>query len=66
VDRILGVSQQEVQEAARRHVDGERLIVVVVGDLARIEEPVRARALGPVRVLSVEDVLGPKPGLSGN
>ncbi len=37
------------------------MLVVVVGDRATIEDGVRALDLGPVRVLSIEDVLGEKP-----
>jgi predicted Zn-dependent peptidase len=66
VDRILSVSQQEVARVARRYIDPERVLVVVVGDRATIEEPVRALNLGPMRILSLEDVLGPAPALGGN
>ncbi len=61
VDEILAVSPAQVREVARRYVDPGRVVVVVVGDRARIEEEVRALGLGPVRILTVEDVLGPKP-----
>lgn len=64
VARILGVTPIQVEAAARRYVDPSTMVVVVVGDRAKIEAGVRALKLGPVRVLSVEDVLGKKPQLA--
>lgn len=63
-ERILAVTPAEVREAARRYLDPERVAIVVVGDRAIIEEPVRALGLGPVEVLSTVDVLGEVPELS--
>ena len=63
VDRILAVTQREVQDAARMYVTPDRFVVVVVGDREKIESGIRALNLGTVRVLSVEDVLGPKPAM---
>lgn len=60
---VLAVTPAQAQEAARKYVDPDHMIVVVVGDLARIEAPVRALDLGPVKVLSVRDVLGAPPEL---
>jgi hypothetical protein len=37
------------------------MAVVVVGDRARVEAGVRALNLGPLRVLSIVDVLGSPP-----
>ena len=62
-ERILAVTAADVQAAARRYVDPGNVAVVVVGDRAAIEADVRALGLGEVRVLSVEDVLGPVPEL---
>jgi zinc protease len=63
VNRILAVTQRDVQQAARRYVTPDRFTVVVVGDRAKIEAGIRALKLGTVRVLSAEDVLGPKPAM---
>jgi zinc protease len=54
---IEAVSADDVQAAARRYLDSSRFIAVVVGDLSRIEAPIRAAHLGDVRTLSVDDVL---------
>jgi predicted Zn-dependent peptidase len=63
VDRILAVSQGEVLDVARRYVDPETMVIVVVGDREAIEDDIRALNLGPLRILSIEDVLGEKPEL---
>ncbi|MBE0594595.1 MAG: insulinase family protein, partial [Gemmatimonadales bacterium] len=63
VDRILAVTQREVRDAARMYITPDRFVVVVVGDREKIEPGIRALNLGTVRVLSVEDVLGPKPAM---
>ena len=47
----------EVQRAARRNIDPDRAVIVVVGDAARIRD--RLTAFGPVRVVSAD---GPAPG----
>jgi predicted Zn-dependent peptidase len=61
VEGILAITPREVRDAAREYVVPDQLLVVVVGDRATIENGIRALNLGPMRVLSVEDVLGPKP-----
>ena len=61
--RILAVDPADVARVARTYVDPDNMIIVVVGDRVAIEEQVRALQLGPVRVLSVADVLGAPPVL---
>jgi zinc protease len=61
VDEILAVTQRDVRRVAREYVNPERVKVIVVGDRATIEDGIRALNLGPVTVLSIDDVLGPKP-----
>jgi len=39
------------------------MLVIVVGDRATIEESARALDLGPVELLTIEEVLGDKPEL---
>jgi zinc protease len=57
VSAIEAVSAGDVQAAARRYLASTRLVAVVVGDLARIEAPIRAAHLGQVEVVRVDDVL---------
>lgn len=58
VPRLLGVSRADVRRVARRYVDPDRLTIVVVGDRASVEQGIRALNLGPLEVLTVEDVFG--------
>ncbi len=48
--RIAAVTSNGVRERAHRVIDPERLTWVVVGDLERIEEPVRSLEFGEVEV----------------
>jgi zinc protease len=61
VPRALAVGVPEVAAAARKTVDPQNAVVVVVGDRKAIEGPLRALGLGPVEVLSVDAVMGPQP-----
>lgn len=45
VDRILAVSADDVQRAARRHLDPDRMVVVVAGDRAAVGAPLRRLGL---------------------
>jgi len=47
-ERIGAVTQEDVARVARRYVDPDHMVVVVVGDRASIAEPVRATGLAPV------------------
>jgi zinc protease len=55
--KILAVTSADVQRAAAAHIQPDKLAVVVVGDRREIEAKIRALNLGPVRVVSVEDVV---------
>jgi hypothetical protein len=55
-----------VTEAARAAADTlrpEQMAVVVVGDRAVIEAPLRALNLGPWRIVTTSEVLGSPPKL---
>jgi predicted Zn-dependent peptidase len=61
VRNILGVAAPEVEGTAREYIRPGELLVIVVGDRAKIEKGIRDLNLGTLKVLSVEDVLGKKP-----
>lgn len=61
VENIQAVTSASVQRAAERYVQPEKFVVVVVGDTALVEAPIRALKLGPLKVLSVTDVMGSQP-----
>jgi zinc protease len=61
VQNIQAVTSSDVQRVAQKYVQPDKVIVVIVGDLKSIEPGVRALNLGPVRVMSIDEVFGPKP-----
>jgi len=63
VPRALAVDAATLEAAARIAVDPRSLAIAIVGDRAKIEGPVKALRLGPLEILSVDDLLGPAPQL---
>jgi predicted Zn-dependent peptidase len=61
VQNIQAVTAPEVQRVASKYIMPTRFSVVVVGDLKTIESGIRALNLGPIKVMTVDDVFGPKP-----
>ena len=55
--RSRAVTAADVQRAAAAHIRPDKFAVVVVGDRRQIEPGIRALNLGPVRVVSVDDVV---------
>ena len=49
-ERLAAVTPDEVRRAATTRLTPDNLIVVVAGDVAKIESPIRARNLGQVEV----------------
>ncbi len=65
VQRILAVTKDDVVRVAKKYLDPEKAAIIVVGDRAKIEKGVRALNLGPVQVMTVEQVLGKAPVVEG-
>ncbi|MCI0693065.1 insulinase family protein [candidate division KSB1 bacterium] len=65
IQRILAVTKEDVERVAKKYLDPEKVAVIVVGDRAKIEKAVRALNLGPVQVMTVEQVLGKAPVVEG-
>lgn len=63
VERTLAVTREDAVRVAKQYVDPDNIAIIVVGDREEIEAGVEALGLGPVRELTVEDVLGPAPEL---
>ena len=61
-DRLAALTPASVFEATRRVLDPQAMRVVAVGDRKHIEGPLRALALGEVRVLDAhgEPLTGPR------
>jgi zinc protease len=58
VDNIQAVTAADVQKAAATYIQPKKFAVVVVGDRKTIEPGIRALNLAPVRVMTVDEVLG--------
>ncbi len=56
VPSVTAVTAADLQRAAARFVQPEKMAVVVVGDLKAIEGPIRALNLGPVTVLPIDSL----------
>jgi predicted Zn-dependent peptidase len=56
---VVQVAGPAVEKAATQYIQPDKFAVVVVGDRKVIEQPIRALNLGPVEVLTVDQVLGP-------
>jgi zinc protease len=61
VQNIQAVTAADVQRVAQKYIKPDHLAVVVVGDLKVIESGVRALNLGPIKVMTIDEVFGPKP-----
>jgi zinc protease len=61
VQNIQAVTAAEIQRVAQKYIQPGKFTVVVVGDLKTIEPGVRALNLGPVKLMTIDEVFGPKP-----
>ena len=64
VQNIEAVTAADVQRVAQKYIQPARFVVVVVGDRKMIEPGIRALNLGPIKVMTVDDVFGPAPTVS--
>jgi predicted Zn-dependent peptidase len=60
VQNIQAVTAADVQRVAQKYIQPGRFTVVVVGDLKTIEPGVRALNLGQVKMMTIDEVFGPK------
>lgn len=56
VPGVTAVTAADVQRAAARYIQPEKMAVVVVGDLKVIEAPIRALNLGPVTHVTIDSL----------
>jgi zinc protease len=61
VQNIQAATAADVQRVAQKYIKPDHLAVVVVGDLKAIEPGIRAQNLGPIKVMTIDEVFGPKP-----
>ena len=65
IQRILAVTKDDVLRVAKKHLDPEKVAIIVVGDRKVVEKGVRALNLGSLQIMTVEQVLGKPPVLAG-
>jgi zinc protease len=58
---IMAVTAVDVQRVAEKYIRMDKLTIVVVGDRQKIEPGIKALNLGPLKVVTVEELLGPAP-----
>jgi zinc protease len=61
VQNIQAVTAADVQRVAQKYIQPGRFAVVVVGDRQQIEPQIRPLNLGNLRVMTIDEVFGPKP-----
>jgi len=61
VQRIEGVTAADVQRVAQKYVTPDRFAIVIAGDRAAIEPAIKTLNLGPITIMTVDDVFGPPP-----
>ena len=61
VENIQAVTAADVQRAAQKYILPTKFAVVVAGDRKTIEPGIRALNLGPIKVMTIDEVFGPKP-----
>jgi zinc protease len=59
---VVQVNKPGVEKAAAQYIQPDKFAVVIVGDRKLIEPGIRALNLGPVEVLTIDQVLGPAEG----
>ncbi len=58
MDQVTKVTPSDFARVTARYIDPRSVVVIVVGDRKKIEPGIRALKLGPVRVFSVDQILG--------
>jgi len=61
IQHINAVTKEDVQRVAKKYLDPEKVAIIVVGDRKQIEKGVNELKLGPMKLLTITDVLGKVP-----
>jgi hypothetical protein len=61
VQNIRAIAPADAQRVAQKYILPTRVAVVVVGDRKTIEPGLRALNLGPIKVMTIDEVFGPPP-----
>jgi zinc protease len=63
VSNIEAVTAADVQRVAQTFIHPDRSVVVITGDRKVIEPRIEALKLGPIKILTIDEVFGPAPVL---
>jgi zinc protease len=63
VQNIQAVTAADVQRVAQKYIDPDKLAIVIVGDRQKIEAPIKAVNLAPIKIMTVDEVFGPPPSM---
>ena len=58
VQRVMKVTPADVSAAAKKYITPDKFVVVIVGDRSKIEAPLRALNLGPIRMMTLDEAMG--------
>jgi zinc protease len=58
VQNINAVAAADVQRVAQKYIQPERVAVVVVGDRKTIEPGIKSLNLGPINIITIDDIFG--------
>jgi zinc protease len=61
IPNIEAVTATDVQRVARKYLQADRVAVVIVGDRKAIEPGIRTLNLGPINLLTIDQIFGPPP-----
>jgi zinc protease len=61
ISKMLAVTGNEVNAAAKKYIIPDQMIIVIVGDKSKIEEGIKALNLGEIINLTIDDVIGKVP-----
>ena len=53
-NNIAAVTKEDLMRVAKRYVDIKHLAIVIVGDRAKIEEPLKATGIAPITHIDIE------------
>jgi predicted Zn-dependent peptidase len=65
LQRLLAVTKDDVLRVAKKYIVPEKIAIIVVGDRKETEKGIRALNLGPMQVMTIDEVLGKAPAVEG-
>jgi predicted Zn-dependent peptidase len=57
VAKIQAVTAPDLERVAKQYIQADRFAIVIIGDLATIEKPLRDANIAPVKVLTMDEIM---------